>query len=121
MNSSRSGMSAVSQTCSGSRPLSPANASSACAKLLGHVRAAGGELVVRAFAGQERPRAPDARSVERAAVGVLAVSVTLIAMPRRTARRVDLERRIDDLHGVHASADHRPRAVRSARRRARRG
>ena len=90
-------------------------------QLIGDVRAAGGELVVGALAGQERPRAPDAGSVERSAVGVLAVSVTLIAMPRRTARRVDLERRIDDLHGVDASADHRPRAVRSARRPARRG
>ena len=36
-----------------------------------------------------------------AAVGVLAVPVALIAMPGRTARRVHLERRVDDLHRVH--------------------
>ena len=54
-----------------------------------------------ALAGQQRPGATDAGSVERPAVGVFAVPVTLIAMPRRTARRVDLERRVDDLHRVH--------------------
>ena len=54
-----------------------------------------------ALAGQQRPGAADAGSVEWPAIGVFAVAVALIAMPRRTARRVDLERRVDDLHGAH--------------------
>ena len=52
-------------------------------ELLGDVRPSGGELVVCALAGQQRPGAADAGSVERPAVGVFAVPVALIAMPRR--------------------------------------
>ena len=121
MNSSRSGMSARIPDLLGQKTALAGERLERLRQLFGHVRAAGGELVVGALAGQERPRPPDAGSVERAAVGVLAVAVTLIAMPRRTARRVDLERRVDDLDRVHASADRRRRAVRSARTRARRG
>ena len=54
-----------------------------------------------ALAGQQRPGATDAGSVEWPAVRVFPVSITLIAMPNRTARRVDLERRVDDLYRVH--------------------
>ena len=94
-NSSRSGMSAASQICSGKRPLFAGEG-----LMVRHERsrrhpAAGGQLVVRALAGQQRPRAADAGAVERAAVLVLAVAVAVVAMPRRPARRLDLEHRID--------------------------
>src|SRR5213593_5284454 len=70
-------------------------------ELLGDVRPAGGELVVCALAGQQRPGAADASSVEWPAVSVFPVPVTLIAMPGRTLRRVDPEHRVDDLHRAH--------------------
>ena len=70
-------------------------------KLLRDVSPPGGELVVCALAGQQRPGATDAGSVEWPAVRVFPVPVPLIAMPHGTARRVDLERRVDDLHRVH--------------------
>ena len=54
-----------------------------------------------ALAGQQRPGAADASSVEWPAVSVFPVPVTLIAMPNRAARRVDPEHRVDDLHRAH--------------------
>src|SRR5688500_13756077 len=70
-------------------------------KLLRDVSPPGGELIVCALAGQQRPGAANAGSVEWPAVRVLPVAVTLIAMPHGTAWRVNLERRVDDLHRVH--------------------
>ena len=68
--------------------------------MLGGWYPAGGELVVRALARQQRPRAADARSVVRASIGVLAVGVALVSMPGRAARRFHLQRGIDDFEGV---------------------
>jgi len=45
---------------------------------------ASGKLVVPALPGQERPGAAAARAVERAAVGVVAVAVLVVAMPAGT-------------------------------------
>ena len=47
------------------------------------VEASGRKFVVRALAGQQWPRAADSGAVERAAVGVFAVTVAVVAMPRR--------------------------------------
>src|SRR5258705_12543857 len=66
-------------------------------QLFGGARTSSRQLVVGALASEERPGAADADAVERWAVGVYAVAVTLIAMPRRTVGRVDLELRVDDL------------------------
>src|SRR5687767_10922008 len=52
---------------------------------------------------EQRPPAADARPVERATVGVFAVSVTLIAMPHRTARRLRLESGIDHFDRIDDS------------------
>ncbi len=60
-----------------------------------------GELVVRAFGGEQRPRPPHAGAVEGTAVVVLAVAVIVVASPGRPTWKVHLEERVDDLHGVH--------------------
>ena len=73
MKSPRPGISALSQICSGRRPLSPASASMGVRKLLRDVSPPGGELVVGALAGQQWPGATDAGSVEWRAVRVFAV------------------------------------------------
>ncbi len=70
-------------------------------QLFGCARASGRQLVVRALAGEKRPRAADAGPIERCAVAVFAVTVALVAVPRRPVRRVDLERRVDDRDGAH--------------------
>ena len=44
---------------------------------------AGDQLIMRAFAGQQRPRTADARAVKRPSVGVLAIAVAVVAVPRR--------------------------------------
>src|SRR5688572_25456386 len=65
-------------------------------EMLGNVHASGGELVMRALAGQERPPAPHAGPVVRASVGVFTVSVALIPTPDGTTRRFHLQGRIND-------------------------
>ncbi len=86
-----SGMSAESQTCSGSRPLSLANDSMARSSSLRLASPARRQFVVGALAGQQRPGAADAGAVERRAVGVFAVAVVVVAVPARAARRVHLQ------------------------------
>src|SRR5207302_5304233 len=44
----------------------------------GGVAPAGGELIMRAFADQERPAAPDAGAVERRTVSMLFILVALV-------------------------------------------
>ena len=62
----------------------------------GDIAPAGGELVVRAFADQQRPAAADAGAVERRAILVLAVPVAVIPTPHRTGCGLALEQMIDD-------------------------
>src|SRR5687767_9811513 len=81
--------------------------------MFGDIGPAGGKLVVRAFARQERPGAPDAGSVEWASVRVFTISVSLIPMPRRSTRRLHLERGVDHLYGAQ-----NPRIVRSTKAKA---
>src|SRR4029450_10553330 len=70
-------------------------------QLFGRTPASRRQLVVGGLAGAQWPRAADAGPVERRAVGVFAVAVTLVSVPRRTVRRIDLERRVDDLDRAH--------------------
>src|SRR6266487_6832763 len=66
----------------------------------GDVAPAGGKLVVRAFADQQRPATPDAGAVERRAVLMLAVPVAVIPMPHRPGDCLALEQAVDDGDGV---------------------
>src|SRR5437867_1474542 len=66
----------------------------------GDLAPARGELVVRAFADQQRPAAADASAVERRAVLMLAVPVAVIPMPHRTGGGLALKQMIDDRDGV---------------------
>src|SRR6266540_5829082 len=67
---------------------------------LGDVAPPGGELVVRAFADQQRPAAADASAVERRAVFMLTVPVAVIAMPDRPGGGLALEQPVDYGNGV---------------------
>ena len=82
-------------------------------EMLGDIGSAGRKLVVRALAGQERPRASDAVSVEWSSVWVFTIPVSLIPVPHRPARRLHLERGIDHLNGAQD-----PRIVRSTKAKA---
>src|SRR2546421_5783995 len=53
-----------------------------------------------ALSGKERPQSADARTIERAAVVVLAIAVAVIAPPARPGRQLYLEKRIDHRDGV---------------------
>ena len=121
MKSSRSGMSALSQICSGRRPLLPAIVSIAAGKSLGDIGPAGRELVVCALAGQQRPCATDPRAIEGLAVGMFAVRVALIPMPGWPARRVHLERGVNHLDRIERCADRPALEGRIGRVRAHRG
>ena len=99
-NSSRSGMSSASQTCSGSRWPSLAKPSKRAQQRLGLGAVAGGQLVMRALAGEQRPGPADAGAVERRAVLVLAIAVAVVAAPARARRQLDLEQRVDDTRRV---------------------
>ena len=63
--------------------------------------AAGGQFVVAAFSGEDRPRAAHARAIERRAIILLPVSVVIVASPARALRQfaangpVDHFKRID--------------------------
>ena len=52
---------------------------------------AGGEFVMSAFAGEQRPGTTDSRSVERRAICVFAVAIVVVSMPARAVRRFDLQ------------------------------
>ncbi len=56
---------------------------------------AGGEFVVAALAGEQRPTAAIARSVEGAAVGVGSVAVVWVAPPTRAVFKFHLELAVD--------------------------
>ena len=66
----------------------------------GDVAPAGGELIMRAFADQQRPAAADAGAVERRTVFMLAIPVAVIAMPHRTGGGLALEQLVDYGNGV---------------------
>src|SRR5262245_28814765 len=53
-----------------------------------------------AFARQNRPRMPNARPVDRAAIGTLAMAVVIVTAPARALRQVMLERAIDYLDRI---------------------
>jgi hypothetical protein len=87
----------ASQSCSGSRPVSPANRS--IAWMNGRIPP-GSNFVVTALAGEDRPGVPLARSIVGAAVGLLTVSVEEIPAPARAAGKVTLRRRVIHLDGI---------------------
>ena len=98
--SSRSGTSSPSQTCSGRRCPSLPHASNVRSKRPASRGSAGREFVMGALSGKERPQSADARTVERAAVIVLAIAVAVIAPPAWSGRQLYLEKRIDHRDGV---------------------
>src|SRR5581483_7669952 len=61
---------------------------------------AGGELVVRALAGEQRPGAALPVANVRTAVFALSVAIVVVAAPARTVGGVDLEDVVDDFEGV---------------------
>ncbi len=67
---------------------------------IGHHVLARGERVMAALAGQQRPAAALTGAVEGAAVGVFAIAVVVVAVPDRSARRLDLQQRVDRLERV---------------------
>src|SRR5690348_12051831 len=52
-----------------------------------------------ALAGKQRPGAAHPRAVEGRAVVVLAITVVVIAMPRRTLRQLNLQQRVNGFDG----------------------
>src|SRR3989442_15845853 len=66
----------------------------------GGVAPASGELIMRAFADQERPAAPNAGAVERRTVFMLAIPVAIITMPHRPGGGLALEQPVDYGNGV---------------------
>ena len=65
-----------------------------------HRIASGREFVMAALAGQNRPGAADARSIESAAVILLPIAIVIVAAPARTLRQVALEHAIDDFDRI---------------------
>src|SRR5215469_16148975 len=61
---------------------------------------AGGEFVVAAFACQNRPATAYARSVECAAIILLAVAIVIVTTPSRPLRQIVFEHAIDNLDRV---------------------
>src|ERR1700733_701576 len=62
---------------------------------------AGGQFVMGALAGEERPDAALAVGVERAAIGALAIAIPVVAEPAGTLGQVALEDGIDDFEGIN--------------------
>src|ERR1019366_10031373 len=58
------------------------------------------ELVVGALTDEQGPRSTHAGAVERCAVFVLAVPIAVVAAPRGTVGRLDLQESIDDAQRV---------------------
>ena len=58
--------------------------------------APGGQRVMRALAGQQRPDPADADAVERPPVRLFAVAVEIVAPPARALREIDLQHLVDD-------------------------
>ncbi len=67
---------------------------------LGAGSVAGGEFVMRALAGEQRPGPADSGAVEGRPVRMLAIAVAIVAPPARPRRQVDLEQGVDDAQRV---------------------
>ena len=64
------------------------------------VAMSGGESVVGAFSGEQRPGAADAGAIEGGAIFVLAVAVAVVAIPARALRQFDCEQGVDGTQRV---------------------
>src|SRR5437867_12522704 len=53
-----------------------------------------------ALPGEKRPRSARARTIEGLSILVFAVAIAIVTTPDGTARRVDLEERVNDLDRV---------------------
>jgi len=62
--------------------------------------AAGGQLIMPALSGEQRPRAAAPEVQERTAVVLLPVSVVSVAPPAGALRQVDFEGGVDDAQGI---------------------
>src|SRR5271170_6834999 len=58
------------------------------------------ELIVGAFAGEQRPHAALAPAAIRTTVGTLTVAIPVVAKPSGTLREIALKNGIDDLEGI---------------------
>ena len=62
--------------------------------------AAGGELIRGSLQHQQRPGVAHAPSLERCAIGALAITVVVVSLPARPVRRIDLQHRIHHLQRI---------------------
>ncbi len=66
----------------------------------GFIHVPGGQLVMGAFARQQRPDAPHAGPIERISIGMLAVAIIVVAVPAGPVRQIGLQQGIDHLDRV---------------------
>ena len=69
------------------------------------------ELIVSTLAGQQRPDAADADTIEGVPVSVFAVPIAGVPAPAGSLRKIRAQRRVNHAHGVDergSSADRRP-------------